>query len=67
MKSRKRGQPKLLLVNIPAKTIKTVKALRLNGASVSSAGINATAKGVVMAEDRCFLTDYEDYLAISDQ
>ena len=40
----KHGQPKLLLVNITAKTIKTVNALRLNGASVSSASI----KGVVM-------------------
>ena len=51
LKSRKRGRPKLLPEDIMAKTIQTVKALRLKGAPVSSAVINAIAKGVVMAED----------------
>ena len=33
-----------------------VKALRLKGAPVSTAVVNAIAKTVVMAKDRCFLT-----------
>ena len=44
-----------------------VKSLNLKGAPVSSAFINAIAKSVVMAEDRCFLTEYKSHLAFSDQ
>ena len=67
LKSRKRGRPKLLPEDIMAKTIQTVKALRLKGAPVSSAVINAIAKGVVMAEDRCLLTECGGHLTFSDQ
>ena len=67
LKSRKRGLSKLLLQNIMAKTIQTVKALRVKGAPVSSAVINAIAKGVVMAEDQYFLTEYGGHLAFSNQ
>ena len=49
------------------KTIQTVKGLRLKGAPVSSAVINAIAKGVVMAEDRCLHTEYGGHVAFSDQ
>ena len=66
-KSRKRGRPKLLPEDIMTKTIQTVKGLRLKGAPVSSAVINAIARGVVMAEDRCLHTEYGGYLAFSDQ
>ena len=65
LKSRKHGRTKLLPKDIMAKTIQTVKALRLKGAPVSSAVINAIAKGV-MAEDRCLLTEYGGHLAFSD-
>ena len=51
LKSRKLGRPKLLPKDIMAKTIQTVKALHWKGAPVSSAVINAIAKGVAMAED----------------
>ena len=67
LKSRKRGRSKLLPEDIMAKTIQTVKALSLKGAPVSSAVINAIAKSVVMAEDRCLLTEYGCHLAFSDQ
>ena len=67
MKSRKRGRPKLPPEDIMTKTIQTVKALRLKGAPVSNAVINAIAKGVVMAEDRCLLAEYGGHLAFSDQ
>ena len=50
-----------------AKTIQTVKALRVKGAPVCSAVINAIAKGVVMAEDQYFLTEYGGHLAFSNQ
>ena len=39
----------------------------MKGAPVSSAVINEIAKGVVMAEDRCLLTEYGGHLAFSDQ
>ena len=52
LKSRKRGRPKLLPGNIMAKIIQTVKALRLKGAPVSSAVINAIAKGVMKYLER---------------
>ena len=65
LKSRKHGRTKLLPKDIMAKTIQTVKALRLKGAPVSSAVINAIAKGVVMAEDRCLLTECGGHLAFS--
>ena len=67
LKSRKRGRPKLLLEDNMAKTIQTVKALCLKGALVSNVVINATSKGVVMAEGRCLLTEYGGHLAFSDQ
>ena len=50
-----------------AKTSQTVKALCLKGAPVSSAAIKVIAKGVVMAEDRCLLTESGSHLAFSDQ
>ena len=49
------------------KTIQTIKVLRLKGALVSSTVINAMAKCVVMAEDRCLLTEYEGYIAFIGQ
>ena len=49
------------------KTIQTIKVLRLKGAPVSSPVINAMAKSVVMAEDRCLLTEYGEHLAFSNQ
>ena len=52
LKSRKRRRSKLLAEDIIAKTIQTVKALRLEGGPESSAVINAIARSVVMAEDR---------------
>ena len=67
LKSRKRGRHKLLPEDIMGKTSQTVKALRLKSAPVSSAVINAIAKGVVMAEDRCLLTESGSHLAFSDQ
>ena len=67
MKSRKRRRSKLLAEDITAKTIQTVKALRLKGAPASSAVINAIAKGGVMAEDRYLLTEYGGHLAYRDQ
>ena len=39
----------------------------LKGAPVSSAAINARARGAVMAEDRCLLTESGSHLAFSDQ
>ena len=67
MKSRKRRRSKLLAEDITAKTIQTVKALRLKGAPASSAVINAIAKGGVMAEGRYLLTKYGGHLAFRDQ
>ena len=67
LKSKKCGRPKLLPKEIMAKTIETVKALRLKGAPASNAVVNAIAKGVIMAEDRCFLTEYGGHPALSDQ
>ena len=67
LKSRKCGQPKLLPEYIMAKTIQTVKALHLKGAPVSSPVINATAKDVVVVQDRCLLTEYGGHLVFSDQ
>ena len=67
LKSRKCGRPKLLPEDIMVKTIQTVKVLRLKGALVSSAVINAIAKGVVMVENRCLLTEYEGYIAFIGQ
>ena len=52
LKSRKHGRTKLLPKDIMAKTIQTVKALRLKGAPVSSAVINAIAKGVMKYLER---------------
>ena len=45
-----------------AKTIQTVKVLHWKGAPVSSAVINAMAKGAVMTEDQCLLTEYGGHL-----
>ena len=71
VKSRKRGRSKLMPDNIMAQTIQIIQnypqALRLKGAPVSSAVINDIAKGVVMAEDRCLLTECGDHVAFSDQ
>ena len=39
----------------------------MKGALVSSAVISTIAKGVVMVEDRCLLTEYEGYLAFINQ
>ena len=39
----------------------------MKGAPVSSAAINARARGAVMAEDRCLLTESGSHLAFSDQ
>ena len=39
----------------------------MKGAPVSSAAINARARGVVMAEDRCLLTESGSHLAFSNQ
>ena len=64
LKSRKRGLSKLLLQNIMAKTIQTVKALRVKGAPVSSAVTNAIAKGVVMAEINISLRSMEAILPL---
>ena len=65
MTSKTRGQPKLLSEDIMAKTIQTVEALRLNAAPVSSAVINAIVKGVVMAENRCLVLEYEGHICFS--
>ena len=67
LKSRKCGRPKLLPEDIMVKTIQIVKVLHLKGALVSSAVINAIAKGVVMVENRCLLTEYEGYIAFIGQ
>ena len=68
LKTRKRERPaKLLPEEIINKTIKTLLDLRLKGGPVSSAVINAIARGIVMAEDRCLLTEYGGNLAFSDQ
>ena len=63
----KRRPSKLLSVDIIARTIQTVKALRFKGAPVSSVVINVIAKGVVMAEDGCLFTEYGGHLIFSDQ
>ena len=47
-----------------AKTIQTVKALRVKGAPVSSAVTNAIAKGVVMAEINISLRSMEAILPL---
>ena len=52
-----RGRPKLLPEELMSKTIKTIKALRLRGAPVSVNVINAIAKGIVVANDRCLLVE----------
>ena len=44
------------------KTIQTVKVLHWKGAPVSSAVINVMAKGGVMTEDQCLLTEYGGHL-----
>ena len=67
LKSTKRGPAKLLPVDIIAKTIQTVKALRFKGAPVSSVVINVLAKGVAMAEDGCLFTEYGGHLIFSNQ
>ena len=67
LKSRKGGRPTLLPKDIMAKTIQIVKFLGLKGAPVNSAAINAMSKIVVMAEDRCLLTEYGGHLVFSDQ
>ena len=46
------------------KTIDTIGALK--GAPVSSAVVNAVAKGIVMANDRSILTEYGGYLKLSN-
>ena len=65
MRSKTRGRPKLLSEDIMAKTNQTVEALRLNAAPVSSAVFNAIVKGVVMAENRCLVLEYEGHLCFS--
>ena len=49
-----------------AKTIQIVKSLGLKGAPVNSAAINAMSKIVVMAEDRCLLTEYGGHFVFRD-
>ena len=53
--TKNRGRPTLLPEDIMKKTIDTVSALRLRGASVTSSVINAVAKGIVQANDRTLL------------
>ena len=53
----------MVLKEIPDRKKKKRKRER----PVSSAVINEIAKGVVMAEDRCLLTEYGGHLAFSDQ
>ena len=47
------------------KTIATIQALRLKGAPVTTAVINAIAKGIVMANDRSILVEHGGYLSLS--
>ena len=47
------------------KTIETIQALRLQGAPVTAAMINAVAKGIVMASDRTILVEHRGYLGVS--
>ena len=55
---RKRGRPALLPDDLMKKTIETIQALRLKGAPVTAAVINAIAKGIFMANDRTMLADH---------
>ena len=62
---RKRGRPALLPDDLMKKTIETTQALRLKGAPVTAAVINAIAKGIVMANDRTILVEHGGYLSLS--
>ena len=48
------------------KTIGTVQSLRLKGAPISSSIINATVKGIVMANDRMLFFENGGHLSFSD-
>ena len=48
------------------KTIDTISALRLRGASVTSSVINAVAKGIVQANDRTLLVKNGGHLSLSN-
>ena len=62
---RKRGRPALLPDDLMKKTIETIQDLRLKGAPVTAAVINAIAKGIVMANDRTILVEHGGYLSLS--
>ena len=62
---RKRGRPALLPEDLMKKIIETIQALRLKGAPVTAAVINAIAKGIVMANDRTILVEHGGYLSLS--
>ena len=62
---RKRGRPALLPDDLMKKTIEMIQALRLNGAPVTAAVINAIAKGIVIANDRALLVEHGGYLSLS--
>ena len=63
---KKTGRPSILPDDLMEKTIQTIDALRLKGAPVSSVVVNAVAKGIVIANDRCILTEYGGYLTLSN-
>ena len=62
---RKRGRPALLPDDLMKKTIETIQALRLKGAPVTAAVINAIAKGIFMENDRTMLAEHGGYLSLS--
>ena len=62
---RKRGRPALLPDDLMKKTMETIQALRLKGAPVTAAVINAIAKGISMANDRTMLAEDGGYLSLS--
>ena len=66
IKKKKIGRLTLLPEDLMKKTIDTVEALRLKGAPVSSAVINAVAKGIVIANDRSILAEHGGILTLSD-
>ena len=60
---RKRGRPALLPDDLMKKTIETIQALRLKGAPVTAAVINAIAKGIVMANERTILVEHGEEMS----
>ena len=57
---------KLLPENLMKITIETVQSLRLKGVSISPSIINASAKGILNANDRTLLVENGGHLSFSD-